>query len=217
MKERLLGKVYISGETVIRQGEAGNCMYVIQEGRVEVFVESLDRQIPVCTLGEREFFGEMAIFEGEVRSASVLALGDARILTVDKKNFLRGIHEDPSLAFRVVQTLSKRIRNLNEEIAGTSARDRRQDRRIPVFLPVSVVVNGGKAKGTLLELSRQGGVVETTEELSVEQHLILQMQKIERGINAEVRHRIEPHRYGMRFLMPLEDWQGTAKVDASKV
>ena len=45
------------------------------------------------------------------------ALGEVRVLTVDKKNFLKRIHEDPSLAFRVVQTMSRRVRELSDELA----------------------------------------------------------------------------------------------------
>ena len=62
-------------------------------------------------------WGEMAIFDRDVRSATVRALGDARVLTVDKKNFMRRVHEDPSLAFRLVETMSRRIRELGEEVA----------------------------------------------------------------------------------------------------
>jgi CRP-like cAMP-binding protein len=52
-----------------------------------------------------------------VRSATVKALGRARILTVDRKGFLRRVQEDPSLAFRVLQTMSGRIRELTDEVA----------------------------------------------------------------------------------------------------
>jgi CRP-like cAMP-binding protein len=58
----------------------------------------------------------MAIFEHEVRTATVRAVGEARVLTIDKKNFLRGIHEDPSLAFRIVETMSHRIRDLTDRL-----------------------------------------------------------------------------------------------------
>ena len=64
-----------------------------------------------------DFFGEMAIVEKKARMATVRALGQARVLTVDKKNFLRRIHEDPSLAYRIVQTMSRRIRELGAEVA----------------------------------------------------------------------------------------------------
>ena len=50
-----------------------------------------------------------------MRSATVRALGQVRILTIDKKNFLRRISQDPSMAFRIVETMSRRIRELTEE------------------------------------------------------------------------------------------------------
>jgi CRP-like cAMP-binding protein len=112
-----LGKVYQEGEVIVRQGEVGDCMYVIQEGQVEVVLEKDSGEVRLAVRGEGEFFGEMAIFEREVRMATVRALGQARVLTIDKKNFLRRIHEDPSLAYRIVQTMSRRIRELSAEVA----------------------------------------------------------------------------------------------------
>jgi CRP/FNR family transcriptional regulator len=113
-----LGKIYQDGEEIICEGEEGNCMFVIQEGEVEVIIDGEDDQeIRLAVRGEGEFFGEMAIFDRDVRSATVRALGEARVLTVDKKNFMRRVHEDPSLAFRLVETMSRRIRELGEEVA----------------------------------------------------------------------------------------------------
>jgi CRP-like cAMP-binding protein len=117
METGALGKTYQDGEIIIRQGDDGSCMFVIQEGEVEVLRESGDREIRLAVLKSGDFFGEMSIFEREVRAATVKAVGQVRVLTVDKKGFLRRIHEDPSLAFRLVQTMSKRIRDLNAEVA----------------------------------------------------------------------------------------------------
>jgi len=112
-----LGKLYRNGEYIVREGEEGDVMYVVQEGYVEVFVERGGQEVLLDTNGPGSFFGEMAIFERDVRSASVRAKGEARILTIDKKNFMRRIHEDPSLAFRIIETLSHRIRALSNEVA----------------------------------------------------------------------------------------------------
>jgi CRP-like cAMP-binding protein len=117
MTEGALGRVYQDGEVIISQGEVGNCMYIVQEGQVEVFVEKEGQEIRLELLGEGEIIGEMAIFENEDRSATVRATGQARLLTVDKKNFLRRVHEDPSLAYRIVQSMSHRIREMNQEVA----------------------------------------------------------------------------------------------------
>jgi len=118
-----LGRLYEDGEIVVREGEVGDCMYVIEEGQVQVSVQRNGREFPLRTLGSGEILGEMAIFENEVRSATVKAVGRARILTIDRKGFLRRIHEDPSLAFRALQTMSHRVRELTEELARLRAAD----------------------------------------------------------------------------------------------
>jgi CRP/FNR family cyclic AMP-dependent transcriptional regulator len=117
-----LGKLYEDGEVIIRQGEAGDCMFVIQEGQVEVLHERDGRETRLRIVGEGEFVGEMAIFERDVRSATVRALGQVRVLTIDKKNLLRQINEDPSMAFRLVQVMSRRIREMSAELAQFKSR-----------------------------------------------------------------------------------------------
>jgi len=112
-----LGKEYKDGEVIVRQGEMGDCMFVIQEGEVEAVAEADGRELRLRTMGKNEFFGEMALFEKAVRTATIRAIGPTRVLTIDKKNFLGGIHEDPSLAFRIVQTMSHRIRDLTDRLA----------------------------------------------------------------------------------------------------
>ena len=111
-----LGKVYRPGEVIVRQGEVGDCMYVIQSGKVEVVREHEGKEIRLAELGEGDFFGEMALFEKDLRSATVRPLGEVRVLTVDRKMFLRKIHDDPSLAFMIMQRMSKRLRELNAEL-----------------------------------------------------------------------------------------------------
>jgi CRP-like cAMP-binding protein len=75
-----------------------------------------DADVCVAVLGEGDFFGEMALFDQEVRSATVRARGEVRILTLEKRTFLRRIHEDPSLAFRMLEKMSRRVRKLNETL-----------------------------------------------------------------------------------------------------
>jgi CRP-like cAMP-binding protein len=119
-----LGKVYKAGEVIIRQGDAGDCMYIIQSGRVEVIKKEDGNEIKLAEMGEGDFFGEMALFEKDVRSATVRPLGEVRLLTVDKKMFLRKIHEDPSLAFRIMKKMSNRIRDLNNELMRLTSESR---------------------------------------------------------------------------------------------
>lgn len=116
METNALGRTYQDGEVIIRQGDKGDCMFVIQEGRVSVVKELDSGEVELAVRGPGEFFGEMALFEHETRMATVRAIEKARILTVDKKSFLRRIHEDPSLAYHLVQALSARVRQLSQEV-----------------------------------------------------------------------------------------------------
>ncbi len=116
MDTGMLGRVYKDGEVIIQQGESGDCMFVIQEGNAEVYHSEGDKELLLAVMGSEDIFGEMALFEKSVRSATVRAKGDVRVLTVDKKTFLRRIQEDPSMAFRILENMSHRIRELNTEL-----------------------------------------------------------------------------------------------------
>ena len=124
-----LGKLYSDGEVIVRQGESGHCMYVIQQGSAEVVHERDGGEVRVATLRKGDSFGEMAIFEREVRSATVRALGEARILTVDKRTFLRRVQEDPTLAFNTLRMLCERIRQQNRELFELRRADRSAEGR----------------------------------------------------------------------------------------
>jgi CRP-like cAMP-binding protein len=92
-------------------------MYVVQAGLVEVIVSRDSNTRVMAVLGPGEFFGEMALFDRDVRMATVRALGQARVLSVDRRNLMRRIHEDPSLAYRMLLKMSQRIRDLSTEVA----------------------------------------------------------------------------------------------------
>jgi len=115
MEESGLERTYNNGEEIIRQGEKGKHMYVIQSGQVEVIHENNDKTndpFRITVLGEGDFFGTVPLFGrvknmGRVRS-TIRALGDVQIITVDRKMLYRKINEDPSLAYRILETISRR-------------------------------------------------------------------------------------------------------------
>ena len=116
-----LGKIYKDGEIIVKQGEELESMYVIQEGQVEVVREKGEKTLRLALLNTGDFFGEVPFFErrfdsGIVR-ANVQAIGNVRVLTVDKKTILRRLHQDPSLSIRILQVMSRRIRQIEDEWA----------------------------------------------------------------------------------------------------
>lgn len=111
-----LGKLYEDGETICAQGDVGECMFVVQLGRVRVVREGAGGEEQLAILERGDCFGEMAILDREKRSATVRALGPARVLTVDRRTFLRRAREDPTLAFHTLRSLGTRVRRLSAEV-----------------------------------------------------------------------------------------------------
>jgi CRP-like cAMP-binding protein/flavin-dependent dehydrogenase len=116
MDEGVLGRPYADGEVLCRQGDVGDRMFVIQSGRVEVVGVEGGKEVRLGELGPGEIFGHMAIVDKKPRSATVRARGPARVLTLDKRAFLRRVHEDPSLAYKLLEVMSRTVRSLDDEL-----------------------------------------------------------------------------------------------------
>jgi len=156
MERTDLGKVYNDGEIIVRQGEKGNCMYVMQSGDAEVVQIGHDKkEIRLTVLTKGDVFGEMALFQEEVRSATVRALGKVRVIVVDKRIFLKRVHEDPSFAFTLLQKMTRRIVNLN-----AAMKERRRSGREKLTLPVLIgeanVAPDNYESGTAIDISILG-------------------------------------------------------------
>lgn len=93
-------------ETVLTEGELGDSLYLIVEGRVEVFKG--DRL--VVELGPRECVGEMAILDSEPRSATVKALTAVRALEIEREDFYELMNEKMEIARGVIKVLTRRLR-----------------------------------------------------------------------------------------------------------
>ena len=116
-----LGKAYGDGQVIVREGDVGDRMFVIQKGNLRVIRKLEGREIQIAELGAGDIFGEMAIFERAARSATVIAVGEARVLSLDKKSFLSKLHQDPSLAYRLLEQMARRIRKMDEEMTRIKA------------------------------------------------------------------------------------------------
>ena len=122
MADGELGLRYDDGAVIFREGEEGDCMYFISEGRVIISKDSPEGEVHIATLEEGELFGEMALFDRLPRSATATACGEARLITVDKKKFFASISRDPTLSFKILEAMSRRTRQLNEEFTRTRNR-----------------------------------------------------------------------------------------------
>jgi len=112
----VLGKVYQPGQDIVRQGESGDCMYVIQGGEVDVLRMVDGVETAVDKMGPGDIFGEIAIVETTVRTSTVRAATEVRAITVDRETFLRRVKEDPTVALNVLRVMAGRVRRLDGEI-----------------------------------------------------------------------------------------------------
>lgn len=126
MSTGFIGRVYQDGEVIVRQGEVGECMYVIESGKADVLEKKGRKEVRLAILGPSDFFGEMAIFDRERRSATVRAMGEVRAITIDKKTFQKRVVEDPWLAFRVLEKVSRRIRELDRRVVAPKQAPKRR-------------------------------------------------------------------------------------------
>ncbi len=111
-----LGRVYSDGEVIFKEGDRGEEMFVIQSGRVKITKTTSSGDMEIAILESGEIFGEMALFDKLSRSATAKALGEARVLSIDKRKLFTSISRDPMMVFNILQAMSRRIRSLNEDL-----------------------------------------------------------------------------------------------------
>ncbi len=108
---------YKSGETIVEEGRTGNGLYIVMSGRVEV-VKALntERARHLATLGQGDFFGEMALLCEWPRSATVRAIEDTTCVGIDRWLFLSELGKDARLAIVMLQAMAQRLRDADARL-----------------------------------------------------------------------------------------------------
>jgi CRP-like cAMP-binding protein len=110
-----------AGQVVFREGDSSDTCYVVHAGRARAVHEHGDgRTITLATFGPGEIFGELALFEDELRSATVEALQDTSVVAVLGPDMRRLMAEHPQISMRLVIALGRRLRETNERLARRS-------------------------------------------------------------------------------------------------
>ncbi len=116
MEKGELGKKYGNGDFLFKEGEHSDVMYVVQSGKVNIIKDTSKGTVTIATIKPGEVIGEMSLFDNLPRSAGAVVDGDARVLSIDRKKLFTTISKDPTLAFKIIETMSRRVRALNDEI-----------------------------------------------------------------------------------------------------
>ena len=113
---------FADGEVIVREADEGREMYLIQEGAAEVFKMVDGVEVRLATLDRGSFFGEMSLLESLPRSATVRARGATKLLVIEPGMLLIKIRRDPTFAFEMLQHMSRRVRELDEQIVTLTSR-----------------------------------------------------------------------------------------------
>ena len=112
---------YPKGARVFHEGDRSDACYVIRDGEIRVTREHSDgRAIALATLGPGEIVGELAMLDGEVRSASVEALTDVELLAIAAQDMRGLLERNPEITSKLVIALTRRVRETNERVARQS-------------------------------------------------------------------------------------------------
>lgn len=113
-----------AGQWVFRQGDPATAMYVVDSGTVAILLEGRDDtgQRELARLGPDQLFGEMAMIDGSPRSASARALDDARLIAIEREDFIDLLGRTPPLLQRLLASLSEKVRAANRADSRIRAR-----------------------------------------------------------------------------------------------
>ena len=113
-----------SGATLFHQGEAGNSLFVVLRGEVELFVQDhAGQEIVLHRVGHKEAFGELSLLDGRPRSATARVTMDAELLVLDREDLVSLVRRSPELALDILAHMSAETRRADELLRSRISRN----------------------------------------------------------------------------------------------
>jgi CRP/FNR family cyclic AMP-dependent transcriptional regulator len=120
MAQRAHSRIFPPGEEIIREGDQDGRLFVILRGQVEVVKgRGTCDETSLATLGPTDYFGEMALLDDMVRSATVLARKETLVLELGQSDLRAELERNPSMAFELLRMLSQRVRAIEKSLVRT--------------------------------------------------------------------------------------------------
>ena len=115
LRELLSSREATNGTAIFRAGDGGDAMFLIESGRVRISVQDTDgTDVTLAELAQGDFFGEMALLDGQPRSADASVLEDARLAVLSREDFTSFVRRNPDVALNMLAALTVRLRQTDE-------------------------------------------------------------------------------------------------------
>src|SRR3990170_5724757 len=142
------------GGQIIREGDIGDALYIILSGRLKVVLYGEEgKEIVLSIMKEGDIFGEMALFDGEPRSANVEAVEDTECFIIQGSTLLEYIKVHPAVALNFLSHLSRRLREADRKIGGLALLDV-CGRIAHTFLDIAKKASGGAQEKKVVSIER---------------------------------------------------------------
>ena len=116
-------KHYPKSSTIVCKDDPGTSLFIVRTGIVNVIAESPHgNAVDLATFQSGEFFGEMALFDGQTRSATVVAQEDTTVVEISRESFLKLVFHQPDAALKIMAEISNRFRKTDEIVKEYSDR-----------------------------------------------------------------------------------------------
>jgi CRP-like cAMP-binding protein len=130
-----------TGETIVREGDEGDSLYIIRSGEVEVVATNGAREVHLRNLRRPAFFGEISLMTGEKRNATVRARTDAELLELSRDGFTQLFQSHPELAEKMGETIALRMSERRELLAAAPHEDHSRTHAKWLLAKISAVFN----------------------------------------------------------------------------
>ena len=115
---------FSKGETIFTRGDVGDCLYIVRQGAVEIFVETTEgEKIVFAENTAGDVFGEISLLDGGPRTATAVAIEDTDTLTCDRENLLEFVTKHPSAALDVMTAMGRNLRTTDELLRSQVSRN----------------------------------------------------------------------------------------------
>jgi signal transduction histidine kinase len=151
-------KTYQDGQFIFREGDPGDGIYLVMDGRVRIGVTMGESERPLAQVLPGDFFGEMAVLDNEPRSANAFAEGETKLLFLPREELMAFLESSPTAAVNLVKEFSKRMRDFNKRFVQEMLQ---ADRMSMVGKFAGSIVHDFKNPLGIIQMSAELGAMET--------------------------------------------------------